>query len=121
MINLPGIQCFQLKIISFRKSVTLTHGNLSIDHYIVGIGDDSVDDRIGNRTVIIGVGVDSLVPSFGMILSTEYHRTLDTSLDDLQQVVAFVRLQLAKATTCLKSLLSVISKYKSPFLFLLVY
>ena len=43
------------------------HGDFTIDHDRICRVDDSFDNRIGDRTVIVRVGIDAVIPSFGMV------------------------------------------------------
>ena len=42
-----------------------------------------VYDCIRNRTVIIEIKIDAIIPAFGMVLRTEYHRMFNARFDVL--------------------------------------
>ena len=44
--------------------MSFSHGYLAVDHDVIGIVDYPVNYRIGYRAVILGVGIDAVIPSF---------------------------------------------------------
>lgn len=65
----------------------LSHGYFAVDHDVIGIVNDPVNYRIGNRAVVFGVRIDTVIPTFQMILRAEYYRTFDPCFNDLQQII----------------------------------
>jgi len=59
------------------QSMTLPHGNRSVNKDVVRVVDDSVHDRFGDRVVVIGVWIDSFVPSRHIELRAEDRRFCD--------------------------------------------
>ena len=77
------------------KTVALSHGNLAVDHHIISVVDNTIDNCIGDRAVILGIGVDTIVPALRMILRTENDGLFDPRFNDLQQVKSIIYRQLA--------------------------
>ena len=55
------------------QPMTLPHGNSAVNEDVVGVVDDSVHDRFGDRAVVIGVWIDPFVPSRHIELRAEDH------------------------------------------------
>ena len=68
--------------------MTLSHGDLAVDHDVIGVVDDPVNYRFGDGTAVIRFGIDAVIPALGVVLCAEYHRTRHTGFDDLQQINA---------------------------------
>ena len=75
--------------------MTLSHGNLAVDHHIISVVDNTVDNCIGDRAVILGIGIDTVIPALGVILRAENHGLFYSRFDDLQQVKSIIYRQLA--------------------------
>ena len=69
--------------------MTLSHRHLAVDHHIVGIVDYPVNDCIRNRTIVVRIEVDAIIPALSLILSAEDHRPLNASFDYFKQIIAF--------------------------------
>ena len=70
-------------------------GYFTIYHDCIYCTENSVNNRIRDRAVIVLVSIDSIVPTFSMVLRTENHRTVYARFNDFQQVIAFIRSQTA--------------------------
>lgn len=73
----------------------LSYRKCTVNHHIIGVVDDSVNNGIRDRTVIVRIGIDAFILALGMVLCTENHRPINTHFDDLQQIIAFICRQLA--------------------------
>lgn len=63
----------RLRLSIIWKTMPLTHGYSTVNHYVVSIVYDPVNDCVRDRTVIVRVRINSLVPAFRMVLSAENH------------------------------------------------
>ncbi len=61
-----------------RQSVSFSHRHIPINHHIISIVDNPVNNRIGNRTVVFRIRINALVPAFHMVLSAKNHQSLNT-------------------------------------------
>ena len=66
----------------------LPHRCITVNKYLVSVMNNPVHDRLRDRTVILRIGVNPLVPAFSLKLSTENSRSmLRPRFDDLKQIV----------------------------------
>lgn len=78
------------------QPVTFTHGDISGNHYFIGIVPNAVQNRFGDCTFAVFVRINPCAPSIGFILGAENHRFSDAScLSNFKQVVRFLWSQLA--------------------------
>ena len=75
--------------------MTLSHGYLAVDHYVIGVVDDTVNYRIGDQAVVFRVGIYVFVPALSVVLCAEDHRLFNPCFNDLQQIVCIIWSQLA--------------------------
>ena len=70
----------------------LPHRGITVNEYLVSVMNNPVHNRLRDRTVILRIRVHSLVPAFGLKLSTEDSRPmLCPCFDDLKQIVGLLR------------------------------
>ena len=69
----------------------LPHRGITVNEYLVSVMNNPVHDRLRDRTVILRIGVNPLVPAFCLKLSTEDSRSMLCSrFDDLEQIVGLL-------------------------------
>ena len=69
----------------------LPHRCISVNEYLVSVMNNPVHDRLGDRTVILRIWVNSLVPAFSLKLSAEDSRPMLCSrFNDLKQIVGLL-------------------------------
>ena len=72
--------------------MSLPHRYISVNEYLVSVMNNSIHYRLGDRTVILRIRVNPLVPAFSLKLRTEDSRPmLCPRFDDLKQIVGFLR------------------------------
>ena len=65
----------------------LPHRGITVNEYLVSVMNNPVHDRLRDRTVILRIGVNPLVPAFSPKLSTENSRSmLRPRFDDLNRL-----------------------------------
>ena len=70
----------------------LPHRGVSVNEDLVSVMNNPVHNRLGDRTVILRIRVNSIVPAFCFKLSTEDSRPmLRPRFDDLKQIVGLLR------------------------------
>ena len=67
-----------------------SHRYFTINHHIIGIVDDPVNDCIGNGAVIVWIGIDTVIPALSLILGTENHRSLNAGFNYFKQIIALM-------------------------------
>ena len=78
------------------EAVPFPHGHLTVNQNVIGVVDNPVHNGLGNCTAVRRLGTDASVPLARVVLRTENHRpVMAASLDQLQQVVGFLRRQRA--------------------------
>lgn len=58
------------------ETVALSHRDLSVNEYVIGIVDDTVHNGLGDGASLLGDGIDSLIPFAGVILGAENSSTV---------------------------------------------
>ena len=59
--------------------MVLAHGDTAANRDGVGLVDDSVHDGVGNRAVLVGIGVNAFIPAVRIILGAEDRRSVLSS------------------------------------------
>lgn len=54
----------------------LPHRGIAVNEYLVSVMNNPVHNRLGDRTVILRIGVNPLVPAFSLKLSAEDSRPM---------------------------------------------
>ena len=78
--------------------MAFTHGDAAVYEDIVGIVDDPVHDRFGDRAAFRRSWINPFIPVIRGILGAEDHRSfraVDACLHDLQEIIGFPRFQWA--------------------------
>ena len=76
--------------------MAFTHGDAAVYEDIVGIVDDPVHDRFGDRAAFRRSWINPFIPVIRSILGREDHRSfrvVDARLHDLQKIIGFLRFQ----------------------------
>ena len=70
----------------------LPHRGITVNEYLVSVMNNPVHNRLRDRTVILRIWVNSLVPAFCLKLSTEDSRPMLCSrFNNLKQIVGLLR------------------------------
>ena len=56
--------------------MTLTHGDFPLNQDIIGIMDDAVHDRLGDRALVLRGGIEPFIPLGRVVLSAEDRRAV---------------------------------------------
>lgn len=72
------------------QAIALPHGDTALNQDLIGVMDDAVHDRLGNRAARVRIGSNACIPALRLVLGAEDHRALAAGLHDFQQVVGLL-------------------------------